>query len=63
MIRYIINRLSERSTWLGLIALLTACGATVEPALSEYIISAGVGIAGAIGVITKDKEEKNNDAQ
>lgn len=54
MIKYIINRLGERSTWLGFIALITACGATVEPALSEYIISAGMGIVGIIGVFTKD---------
>lgn len=60
MIKYIFNRLSERSTWLGLIALVTACGATVEPALSENIISAGMGLVGIISVFTKDKKDGND---
>lgn len=56
MFKYLLKRLSKRSTWLGLIGLATACGATVEPALAEYIISAGLALAGIIGVVTKDKE-------
>ena len=57
MLKYIINRLSERSTWLGLIGLATACGASIETALAEQIISAGLAIAGLIGIITKDGKE------
>ena len=30
MFKYILNRLTERSTWLGVIALATACGDTIE---------------------------------
>lgn len=56
MFKYFLNRLSERSTWLGLIGLATACGATIEATLAEYIISAGLALAGAIGVLTKDKK-------
>ena len=51
---YIFSRLKERSTWLGLIALATACGATIETVLAEQIIAAGMAIAGLIGVFTKD---------
>lgn len=40
MFKYIINRLTERSTWLGLIGLVTACGASLETALAEQIIAA-----------------------
>lgn len=54
MFTYIFSRLKERSTWLGLIALATACGATIETVLAEQIIAAGMAIAGLIGVFTKD---------
>ena len=57
MFKYILNRLTERSTWLGVIALATACGATIEVAIAEQIIAAGMAVAGLIGVVTKDKTE------
>ena len=57
MFKYILNRLTERSTWLGVIALATACGATIEAAIAEQIITAGMVVAGLIGVVTKDKTE------
>lgn len=57
MFKYIINRLTERTTWAGLVALGTACGATIEPALSEQIIAVGLAVAGLIGVLTKDRKE------
>ncbi len=57
MFKYIINRLTERSTWLGLIALATACGATIEEAMAEQIITAGIAVAGLIGIVTRDKTE------
>ena len=57
MFKYIINRLTERSTWLGIIALATAGGAVIEAAIAEQIIAAGMAVAGLIGVVTKDKTE------
>ena len=54
MFTYIFSRLKERSTWRGLIALATACGATIETVLAEQIIAAGMAIAGLVGVLTKD---------
>ena len=57
MFKYILNRLTERSTWLGVIALATACGATIEAPIAEQIIAAGMAVAGLIGVVTKDKTE------
>lgn len=64
MFKYILKRLTERSTWLGVLALATACGATLEQALAEQIIAAGMAVAGLIGIVTKDqqnkKEEKDN---
>ncbi|MEE1265350.1 MAG: hypothetical protein UHH87_03595 [Akkermansia sp.] len=57
MFKYILNRLTERSTWLGIIALATAGGAVIEAAIAEQIIAAGMAVAGLIGVVTKDKTE------
>ena len=48
MFKYILNRLTERSTWLGLLALATACGATIEQALADQIIAAGMAAAGGM---------------
>lgn len=56
MLKYLLERLKERSTWLGLIGIATACGATLEVGLAEHIISAGMALAGLIGVVTKDSK-------
>lgn len=56
MFKYILNRLTERSTWLGVIGLITACGATLETELAEQIIAAGL-----IGIVTKDKSDDNEE--
>lgn len=63
MFKYILNRLTERSTWLGLLAVATACGATIEQALADQIIAAGMAVTGLIGIVTKDqqKEKKEKD--
>ncbi len=58
---YILKRLTERSTWIGLISLLTGVGVAVNPAWVEPIVALGVSLAGFIGIVTPDKNE--NDAQ
>jgi hypothetical protein len=50
---YILDRLREPSTWRGITLLLTALGVPLAPALSEAIVSAGLAVAGLIGVVTK----------
>lgn len=55
MKQYILDRAKEASTWRGIIILLTAIGVPVAPALSEAIITFGLGLAGLLGVVTKDK--------
>lgn len=52
---YILNRVREPSTWRGIILLLTAIGVPVAPQLAEAIVTAGLGIAGLVGVIAPDK--------
>ena len=59
MFQYILKRLKARSTWLGLTAFATSCGASIATELTESIITVGVAPAGLIGVVTKDKEDDN----
>lgn len=52
---YIIERVKEASTWRGIILFLTASGVPMAPELSNAILTFGLGLAGLVGVITKDK--------
>ena len=60
MPNYIINRLSETSTWRGLILLLTSAGVVVSPEQGEKIVAAGLALVGLINVFRK--EAKSPDA-
>ena len=55
IIDYIVARLKERSTWLGLISLATALGLLLTPEQQEQIIAAGMAIAGFVGAFTRDR--------
>lgn len=55
MKQYIVDRMKEASTWRGIILLLTAVGVPIAPELQTAIISAGLALAGLIGVATPDK--------
>ena len=48
---YIFDRLAERSTWQGLVALLGALGIAVRPDLSEAVITFGIATAGLVNVL------------
>lgn len=50
---YILDRAKEPSTWRGFVLFLTAVGVPIAPELQTAIVSAGLGIAGLIGVVTK----------
>lgn len=52
---YLFDRIREPSTWRGIILLLTAIGVPVAPQLAEAIVTAGLGMAGLVGVMTPDK--------
>lgn len=60
---WLLNRLNEPSTWRGLVWLLTAFGLSIKPELAEAIITAGIAIAGLIGVVTKDKPDAPDSTQ
>lgn len=52
----LLEKLSENSTWRGLILLATAFGVNIQPDLQGAIIAAGLGLVGLINVIRKDKK-------
>jgi hypothetical protein len=52
---YILDRAKEPSTWRGAILFLTAIGVPIAPAMAEAIVTAGLGIAGLVGMLTADK--------
>lgn len=54
MFDWIVARLKERSTWLGITGLLTAAGVGLSPDQMEAVIGAGLAVAGLIGVVFKD---------
>ena len=53
IVNILLQRLSENSTWRGLILIATAVGVKIEPELQEAILVAGLGLAGLINVIRK----------
>jgi hypothetical protein len=52
---YIYARLSEPSTWRGIIALVTAAGVALSPDRVDKIVAAGLALIGLIGAFTPDK--------
>lgn len=52
---YLLDRLSENSTWRGLLLLATAVGLRVAPELADKIIATGLSAVGLINVLRKGK--------
>ena len=57
MQKYIAARLKEPSTWRGAILFLTAIGVPVAPAMAEAIVTAGLGLAGLVGMLASDRRD------
>ena len=53
--KWALERLQEKSTWLGIVGLASSIGWYLDPAMANSIIQLGVGLASAIAVITKEK--------
>jgi hypothetical protein len=53
IVNILLERLSENSTWRGLILIATAIGVKLEPELQESIIVAGLSLVGLINVVRK----------
>ncbi len=56
MFNYILDRAKEPSTWRGLVLLITAAGVNIAPELANAVVTFGIGLAGLLGVVTKDKK-------
>jgi len=55
LLNAILERLSENSTWRGLILVATALGIKLDPELQETILAAGLALVGLINVLRKGK--------
>lgn len=52
---WILDRLSENSTWRGIILVLTAAGVQIAPDLANAIIATGLSVVGLINILRKQK--------
>jgi len=52
---YILDRLSENSTWRGVILICTALGCQWSPEFQNQIVATGLGLTGLINVIRKGR--------
>ena len=50
---WLLARLTENSTWRGLIAIATAAGVMLTPEQSDAIVALGLAAIGAINVFRK----------
>lgn len=57
MFNYLLERAQEPSTWRGAVLLATAAGVNLAPELLNAIVTAGLGLAGLLGVLTKDRNK------
>lgn len=55
IVNIVLERLSENSTWRGIILVATAVGLKLDPELQNAILSAGLGLIGLINVVRKGK--------
>ncbi len=53
IVNILLQKLSENSTWRGLILVATALGLKIDPELQNAILVAGLGAIGLINVIRK----------
>lgn len=55
MKEWVIARVKEPTTWVGLTTILTAAGVSLAPELKEAIVGCGVAIGGLLAIILKEK--------
>jgi hypothetical protein len=54
--KYIIERLKEKSSWAAILTIVAAItGKAIAPELSEVITGIGLGIVGLVAFLTKAK--------
>jgi len=55
--QWFVARARERSTWMGLVAVLSAFGVSVNPELTQHIAAVGIALAGLVSTLTKDDKD------
>ena len=53
----VLDYLTQESTWIGILSMLTAIGIAIKPELSQAIIACGLGVFGLIKVIVNEKKK------
>lgn len=56
LMKYLIDRLSEPSTWRGIISLLTLAGIKFAPEQAESVVTAGISVYSAINIFRKESK-------
>jgi hypothetical protein len=54
MFDWIMDRMKERSTWLGIIGFITAAGVALTPEQTAAIAAGGMALASLIATFTRD---------
>lgn len=60
IIQYILNRLKEKSTWLGIGSVLTSMGFVLKPDQWQAIMAFGMGIPGLVAVFLPSYVDEKN---
>lgn len=53
---WLLDRAQERTTWLGVVLLLSSFGVAVSPELKAAIVEVGLAVSGLVLVITKERD-------
>jgi hypothetical protein len=56
-VSWLLARLKEPTTYLGLTAILSSMGIVLDPELTQNIQTAGLGVAGIILFIMREKKD------
>ena len=62
ILNWLLARLKERSTWIGLTTVISATGAALSTSQAEAIGTAGAAIIGAILTFTADSKSSTTDS-
>lgn len=55
ILQFVLPRLRERSTYVGLVGILTALGIAIDPAYVEAALAIGTAVSSVILIVTTDK--------
>jgi len=55
IVNIVLDKLSENSTWRGIILVATAVGLKLDPELQNAILAAGLSLIGLINLVRKGK--------